>query len=447
MTAWRLLSLALTLVPLAGVPAFAAGMDEVKHVIIIYGENRSFDNLYGLFPNAEGIATAEKTQTQVSKDGKIYKTLPQPMNTSVKPPVPDTRFPANLPNKPFDIAKYVPIGEKTGDLVHRYWHEIEQIDGGKMDKFAAWSDAAGLAMGYYDGSGMALWKVAQKYTLADHFFHGAFGGSFLNHVFFVCACTPRYENAPAGLVAKLDPNGHLLPGPDVVRPDGYAVNTMQTVYKPHSASITETWRLLPPQTMPTIGDRMTAKGIEWAWYSGGWDNALAGKPDALFQFHHQAFAYFENYGDGTEARAKHLKDYKDFEKAVADGSLPPVAFYKPIGGLNQHPGYTDVMSGDKHIADVITAIEKSPIWKDALVIITYDEHGGFWDHVPPPKVDEWGPGLRVPALFIGPMVKKGFIDHTTYQATSILTFIEKKFGLEPLSSRDRDAPNLTNFFE
>ena len=233
----------------------------------------------------------------------------------------------------------------------------------------------------------------------------------------------------------------------MVRPDGYAVNTMQTVYKPHSPSITETWRLLPPQTMPTIGDRMTAKGIEWAWYSGGWDNALAGKPDALFQFHHQPFAYFENYGDGTEARAKHLKDYKDFEKAVAEGSLPPVAFYKPIGGLNQHPGYTDVMSGDKHIADVINAIEKSPIWKDALVIITYDEHGGFWDHVPPPKVDEWGPGLRVPALFIGPMVKKGFIDHTTYQTTSILTFIEKKFGLEPLSSRDRDAPNLTNFFE
>jgi acid phosphatase len=230
MTACRLLSLALTLLPLADFPAFAAGMDEVKHLIIIYGENRSFDNLYGLFPNAEGLAKAEKTQTQVSKDGKVYEALPQPVNTSVKPPAPDTRFPANLPNKPFDIAKYVPVGEKTGDLVHRYWHEIEQIDGGKMDKFAAWSDAAGLAMGYYDGSGMALWKVAQKYTLADHFFHGAFGGSFLNHFLFVCACTPRYENAPADLVANLDANNHLLPGPDVVRPDGYAVNTMQTVY-------------------------------------------------------------------------------------------------------------------------------------------------------------------------------------------------------------------------
>jgi acid phosphatase len=142
-----------------------------------------------------------------------------------------------------------------------------------------------------------------------------------------------------------------------------------------------------------------------------------------------------------------LRDYEDFEKALADGSLPPVVFYKPIGGLNQHPGYTDIMSGDKHIADVIAKVEQSPMWKDTLVIVTYDEHGGYWDHVPPPKIDEWGPGLRVPALFIGPMVKKGFIDHTTYETTSILTFIEKKYGLEPLTNRDRDAPNLTNFFE
>ena len=443
----RYLALAALFLGLAGSPALAAGPDDVKHIIIIYGENRSFDNLYGLFPGADGLANAGKTQQQVDKNGKPYATLPQPINSNAKPVGPDPRFPANLPNKPFDVAKYVPIGEKTGDLVHRYWHEIEQIDGGKMDKFAAWSDAAGLAMGYYDGSGMALWKVAQKYTLADHFFHGAFGGSFLNHFFLVCACAPRYDNAPQALVAKLDANGHLLPGPDVVRPDGYAVNTMQTVYAPHNLKITEAWKLLPSQGMPTIGDRMTAKGIDWVWYSGGWDDALAGAPDPLFQFHHQPFAYFKNYADGTEEKKKHLRDYKDFEKALAEGSLPPVVFYKPIGGLNQHPGYTDVMSGDKHIADVITRIEQSPIWKDTLVIVTYDEHGGYWDHVPPPKVDQWGPGLRVPTIIIGPMVKKGFVDHTTYETTSILTFIEKKYGLAPLTSRDRNAPALTGFFE
>jgi phospholipase C len=172
-----------------------------------------------------------------------------------------------------------------------------------------------------------------------------------------------------------------------------------------------------------------------------------GTPIHAFQFHHQPFAFFKNYGDDTAGRAKHLKDYTDFEKAVADGSLPPVSFYKPIGGLNQHPGYTDVISGDKHIAEVIAAIEKSPSWKDTLVIVTYDEHGGFWDHVAPPRVDEWGPGLRVPTLFIGPMVKKGFVDHTTYETTSILKFIESKYRLDPLGSRDRDAPNLIGFFE
>ncbi|MBI1779631.1 MAG: acid phosphatase [Proteobacteria bacterium] len=443
----RLIALAPLTLPLAALPSAAAGIDDVKHLIVIYGENRSFDNLYGLFPGADGIANSERTQTQVDKEGKVYEALPQPINTGLKPPGPDPRFPANLPNKPFDIGKYVPIGEKTGDLVHRYWHEMEQIDGGKMDKFVAWSDAAGLAMGYYDGSSMALWKVAQKYTLADHFFHGAFGGSFLNHVFLVCACAPRYEGAPEALVAKLDANGRLQPGPDVVTPDGFAVNTMQTVYQPHAASITDTARLLPPQTAPTIGDRLSAKGVDWAWYSGGWDDALAGKPDPLFQFHHQAFAFFKNYGDGTEAKAKHLKDYKDFDKALADGTLPPVAFYKPIGGLNQHPGYTDVMSGDKHIAEVIQKIEQSSIWKDTLVIVTYDEHGGYWDHVAPPKADKWGPGSRVPTLIIGPMVKKGFVDHSVYETTSILTFIEKKHGLEPLATRDRDAPNLTGFFE
>ena len=444
---WKPIALAPLILLGASGPAMTAGIDDVKHLIVIYGENRSFDNLYGLFPGADGLANAQKTQLQVDKDGKVYQVLPQPIDTTQKPPAPDKRFPADLPNQAFDIGKYVPIGVRTGDLVHRYWHEIEQIDGGKMDKFAAWSDAAGLAMGHYDGSSMALWRVAQKYTLADHFFHGAFGGSFLNHIFLVCACAPRYENAPKELVAKLDANGHLLPGPDVVRPDGYAVNTMQSVYQPHSASITDASRLLPPQTAPTVGDRLTAKGIEWVWYSGGWDDALAGKPDRLFQFHHQAFAFFKNYGDGTEARAKHLKDYKDFEKALSDGTLPPVAFYKPIGGLNQHPGYTDVMSGDKHIAEVIDRIEQSPIWKDTLVIVTYDEHGGFWDHVPPPKVDEWGPGLRVPTLFVGPMVKKGFVDHTPYETTSILKFIEKKYGVAPLGTRDRNAPDLTGVFE
>jgi acid phosphatase len=121
-----------------------------------------------------------------------------------------------------------------------------------------------------------------------------------------------------------------------------------------------------------------------------------------------------------------------------------VAFYKPIGTLNEHPGYAEIMSGDAHIDDLLNKIEKSPIWNSSIIIITYDEHGGYWDHVPPPKVDRWGPGLRVPTMLISPFAKKGFVDHTVYDTTSILKLIEQRFHLATLGTRDRDAGDLTN---
>ena len=137
----------LSLLISAGGPAQAAPADPINHVVVIYMENHSFDNLYGVFPRANGIAKAGATATQVNKEGAAYATLPQPINTTLKPPAPDARFPADLPNKPFNIDQYVPQDQKTGDLVHRYYQEQMQIDGGKMDKFAAVSDAAGLTMG------------------------------------------------------------------------------------------------------------------------------------------------------------------------------------------------------------------------------------------------------------------------------------------------------------
>ncbi|HUN53429.1 MAG TPA: alkaline phosphatase family protein, partial [Candidatus Sulfotelmatobacter sp.] len=109
--------------PLAAAEKPAHGLDKVKHIIVIYLENRSFDNLYGLFPGANGLANAAATATQVDKGGQPYAVLPQPINTSVKPPAPDPRFPANLPNKPFDIDPFVPIDQPTGDLVHRFYQE------------------------------------------------------------------------------------------------------------------------------------------------------------------------------------------------------------------------------------------------------------------------------------------------------------------------------------
>jgi acid phosphatase len=427
--------------------ATPTGINKVNHVIVIYMENHSFDNLYGSFPGANGLSnatTAKYTQIDTAT-GYAYTTLPWSDTTHFKPK------PA-YPNKPFDIGTVVPANMPTNDLVHRYYQEQTQIDGGKMDKFAAISDAKGLSMGYYQTAQFPMYSIAQQYTVCDNFFHSAFGGSFLNHIFFITAAPPQFPGAPSPIVAKLDANGKLISDGQVAADGVSGINTSFTVNTPHPAASTNPVsssypaNLFPNQTMPTIGDRMNDKSVTWAWYSGGWNNALAGNAGSLFQFHHQPFAFFANYADGKQAKADHLKDETDFDAAVAAGTLPSVAFLKPYGIDNEHPGYTDVMTGDTYLAAKINTIKASPIWKDCVIIVTYDEHGGFWDHVAPPVIDKWGPGSRVPGIIISPFAKTGFIDHTQYETVSILSFIEKRFGLTPLGTRDAAANPFSNAF-
>jgi phospholipase C len=324
--------------------------------------------------------------------------------------------------------------------VHRFYQEQEQIDGGKMDKFATVSDAGGLVMGYYDLSDTAQWRLAKEFTLADNLFHSAFGGSMLNHSFLVRMCAFRWPDAPEKVVARLDANGRMLRDGQV-SPDGYVINTSRSVYL-HAASDSDPKLLVPPQTMPHIGNRLDAKGITWKWYSGGYAEAAAGRVPQRFEFHHQPFAFFAGLAPGTPGQAAHLKDLTDLEADIASDSLPQVVFYKPIAKLNEHPGYTELEIGDQHIADIVGRLQKTSAYKDMLILVTYDENGGFWDHVAPPKRDRWGPGTRVPLIAIGPMVKRGNIDHTAYEFGSILKTLEDRFGLAPLNDIDARATNL-----
>ncbi len=423
------------------------GLDKIDTVVVIYMENRSFDNLFGLFPGASGIADAIAAGApQVARDGAALPTLPPVLLTGKKPPEADPRFPANLPNAPFPIDAYLHSDQKTGDLVHRFYTNQDQIDGGRNDKFAAFSDAGGLSMGYYDGSTTKLWQWAKDYTLADHFFMGAFGGSFLNHQILIAGRPPRFDNAPAQMYSRHDAQGHAMyDGP--LTPDGYAVNTVFSVFAPHPPKA-DPATLLPPQDQPTIGDRLTAKGITWAWYSGGFADALTGLGDKeLFQYHHQPFVYYRTYGDGTAAKAHHLKDGRDFLADIESGTLPHVAFYKPSGPNNQHPGYADVATGDEHADEILKALVAGPQWQHMAIIVTYDENGGFYDHVTPPKGDRWGPGTRVPAIIISPFARKGYVDHTTYDTLSILALIEHRWHLKPLAKRDATADPLSGAFQ
>ena len=437
----------------------AVGLDRVEHIVVLYLENRSFDNLYGLFPGAEGLQNLDRIAPQLNAHGEAYKTLPRALDSNLgtrkrrqnaSSPV-DPRIPANLPNRPFRIDGFVPLDAKSGNLVHKFLTEQRQIHEGRMDRFIVEGDSGSLPLGYYDGSSLAMWKLASEFTLADHFFHAAFGGSFLNHFWLICACSPEIR---ADDWAKMDhkllgnPPGQQPHDREVWADQGrlWAVNTMQSVFPPHEPR-TPGNRLLPPQTHDTIGDRLSEKGISWTWYAGGWADALSGRADKTFQYHHQPFAYFAKYGSDTPGRAEHLKDESEFLKAIETDALPSVVFWKPLGRNDEHPGYASISAGDRKTAEIVKKIRNSPAWASTIIIVTHDENGGTWDHVAPPLIDKWGPGTRVPAIVISPFAKKRFVDHTTYDTTSILKLIEERFDLQPLGDRDARADGLSNAFD
>jgi len=166
-----------------------------------------------------------------------------------------------------------------------------------------------------------------------------------------------------------------------------------------------------------------------------------------FVTHHQPFNFFARFAPGTVDRERHLKDYADLVAGIEQGELPQVVFYKPQGSLNEHPRNTDVLSGDTHIAELVAKIRASRLWDSTAIIFTYDENGGFRDHVPPPKGDRWGPGTRIPAIIVSPLAKRGYVDHTSYDTTSIIKFIALRFGLEPLPGVRAGAGDLTAAFD
>jgi acid phosphatase len=471
---------------------------KIKNVVVIYAENRSFDHLYGFFPGANGIANATaEAKTQLDHDGKPLPYLVI-FGADGKP---NPRFP-KMPNGPFQIDA-APINGGPDMIlpspIHAFYHNQEQINGGHNNMFAAMSTVGGWVMGYFGDSRLRMMEWAKQYTLADNFFMAAFGGSYLNHQYLICACAPRYPNAPESMRVRIDPDGKLTKKPGSpsategavqvysgdlggqVALDDYSVNTTQPPYQPSGIPPaadgdrnladpqgTRRWgEPLPAQSTRTIGDALSEKGVSWAWYAGGWNIALEdgrqppnekrriiytredGSPD--FQPHHQPFNYYARFAPGTADRAEHLKDGDDFLRDIDNGTLPQVAFYKPVGVFTQHPLYTDLARGDAHIDDLLNRLSRSSQWKDMVVIVTYDENGGFWDHVPPPQGPGWGdrfgPGTRIPALIISPYAKRGFVDKTSYDTTSILKFIARRFDLEPLPGVREKAGDLSAAFE
>jgi len=478
-----------------------------KHLVVIYEENHSFDNLYGQWGSVNGQSVnGSQSVTQVAQDGTAYGCLlqndvnltsPSPLATTctdaahgvaasafgnhtftiddyIKPT--DTTCPSPGVFAPHGVLNGTGLpGGCTADLVHRFYQHQYQIDGGKSDRYVTGSDAIGLTMGQYATKQLPIYQYlhstgAPNYVLADDFFQGAFGGSFLNHQWLISARAPLDTSGGAlgGKNSVVDSNGmpnsypayplYKATGPvvdgqltekcsdpavnDFVAACGnFAVNTVQPSSAPFGGGAKIP--LIDDATYPNIGDRMSAAGISWNWYSGGWDDAAAGHPGPLFQFHHQPFNYFAAYAPGQPGRV-HLQDETKFISAAQNGTLPAVSFVKPYGAENEHPGYASEPDGSDHLVDLLKTITSGPDAKDTLVVVTYDEFGGQADHVAPPVVDKWGPGTRIPALLVSAKFDTSGVDHTPYDTTSIMATIERGFHLAPVATRDAVVNPLFN---
>ena len=557
----------LTAAPAIAAPPDKGPLGNYKHLVVIYEENHSFDNLYGSWADQPVAGLADATvanTTQVDQSGAAYDCLKQldvnlntdfagsanpafPANTLSKLPQcnPETvtlgdgttaSYTSHFANAPFNLDQFIPAdattcprtnqefnftngimngavdpatgnpygltGGCTRDIVHRFYQEQYQLDGGQQDRYVTGSDAVGTAMGYYDTTKLPIYEYlhahgAPKYVIADHFFQAAFGGSYLNHQYLIGAQPLLWPSAPAAQHSVIDaagfPRGATNPYPlyrsntstvdaTVTQACGltttvggfacgdWGVNTLQPPYQPKSTGLGQ------PATDDTttalnIGDRMSDAGISWAWYSGGWSNAAGNVgapgwtngngptscsdphtassrvntypfcPDSSFQFHHQPFNYFTRYAPGTAAREAHLKDEAEFIASAQNGTLPQVSFVKPLGNENEHPGYASEANGSDHLVDLIRAIETGPEAGNTLIAVTYDEFGGSWDHVSPPGMgtdgahDAFGPGTRIPALFVARSFSRSGVDHTVYDTTSIMATIEHQFGLASVAPR------------
>ncbi|HEY1707229.1 MAG TPA: alkaline phosphatase family protein [Rhizomicrobium sp.] len=526
-----------------------------KHVVVIYQENHSFDNLYGGWGavggkevNGRPNITPDKS-TQLKESGKPYNCLYQNDVNLTSPPLPSSckdnavglSYTSNFGNAPFRIDSVIPssattcpppgvfathglangtgiTGGCTEDIVHRYYTEIYQIDKGKQDHYVTGSDASGLSMGYYDTTLLPIFSFlhangAPNYVIADNFFQGAFGGSFLNHQWLIAAASPVFPSAvndgssqdlhsvvdnngmaattplyanklgsaavDAQMTASCSPPAGRAKTPAGVTCGDFIVNTTQPFFQPYSPG-TPDYKRAPLQTNLTIGDRLNEAGVTWAWYSGGWSNADGEKgkpgwtngatkadgctdpnvlptavwpncPDKTFQFHHQPFAYFANYRPGTVARATHLRDEAEFIQRAQQGKLPQVSFVKPLGIDNEHPGYASETTGSSHLVDLINDVMNGPDGANTLIIVTYDEFGGQWDHVSPPGTpggpagphDKWGPGTRIPALLVSKAFKFSSVDHIEHDTTSVMGTLEHLYGLAPVGTRDAQGHDLS----
>jgi phospholipase C len=376
----------------------------IEHFMVLMQENHSFDNYFGTYPGANGLP--KDVCMPVAPNGPAPRRLLRPggvgaLSTPRGSEIYDTRS-----GKP--CVRPFRLGDRSIDLPHTIDAHARQYAGGRMNGFIDAVAKEGLgpdpaAMGYYDRRDLPYhWKIADRYVLFDRFFQSAHSGSVPNHMYWV-----------TGTVGNRDGHHHLLR-------QGF-------------------------RDIPTIFDRLEAAGISWKFYVQDYDPRENYRTNITSdQVHWVPLLNFPRFIDSPRL-SRRIVDLDEYFEDLNNGTLPAVAFMVPKGASEHPPG--SLREGQRFVSTLVNSLMQSRFWDSSAFMWSYDDWGGFYDHVRPPRVDSFGYGFRVPALLVSPYARRGHIDSTTLDFTSILKFIERNWDLRPLASRDARARSIAGAFD
>jgi phospholipase C len=445
----------------------------IKHLVVIYQENVSFDHYFATYPHA-GNQAGEPRFTAT------------PGTPGVNGLGPGLTAPNN-PNsvQPFRLSR---SQAQTCDQDHSYTEEQKAFDAGRMDRFVEtvgrgagactdYGKGKGLVMGYYDGNTVTgMWNYAQHFAMSDSSYGTTFGPS-----------TPGALNLISGQTHGFSADGEAVPASSGTvigdpQPSGDACDTRDTSTSVDSKN-------------KNIGDLMNARKISWGWFQGGFANCaathsdIAGVSSKDYIPHHEPFQYFPSTANlkhtrpasvaeiGHDGAANHQYDLTDFWAAVNAKQLPAVSFLKAAAYQDGHAGYSTPLDEQHFVVDTINRLQRTPDWRNTAVVIAYDDSDGWYDHQMSPIVnqstdpahdaltadgscgsssgrasggyqDRCGYGPRLPLLVVSPWAKTNFVDHTTTDQSSILRFVEDNWQTGRLGnySFDEKAGSLANMF-
>ncbi|MBM7655908.1 phospholipase C [Neobacillus cucumis] len=440
----------------------------IKHVVVIFQENVSFDHYFGTYPSAQNpkgepqFNAAKNTPTVNGLSGGLLTNNPNGAN------------PQRL-----DRSQAV-----TADMDHSYTNEQRATDGGKMDQFVQYGGkGSDLVMDYYDGNTVtAMWNYAQAYALNDNSFGTGYGPSTPGALNLISgqthgSTTYTANIAKGGTVSTSQPTNRTI----TADPNPY--------YDKDSSGSTAAM----DDTNKNVGDLLNAKNITWGWFQGGFRKSdeqhknIAGGTSTDYSPHHEPFQYYKSTSNpnhvapsssdmiGKTDQANHQYDLTDFWTAANSGNLPAVSFLKAPEYQDGHAGYSDPLDEQTFLTNTINKLQQLPEWKDTAVVIAYDDSDGWYDHVMAPLMngsndpqldmlngqgdagtpkvgtylDRAGYGPRLPLLVISPYAKQNFVDNTLTDQTSILRFIEDNWNLGRIgdSSMDELAGTMNNMFD